>query len=126
MEILHITVEGTATPKQSFRYSKWGSYQSERVKTWQEKVRQAAREAYLGEPTPQAVSVSIIFVLPDRRRRDIDNLSKGVLDALTGVVWDDDQQVVHLGLTKLVGPNPRAVICVEQFLSGGQDDGQME
>lgn len=116
MEILHITVDGTATPKQSFRYSKRGGYQSERVKGWQETVRRAAREAYLGEPTPQPVSVSIIFVLPDRRRRDLDNLSKGVLDALTGVVWMDDQQVVHLGLTKLVGTNPRAVISVEQYV----------
>lgn len=116
MEILHITVEGTAAPKQSFRYARDGGYQPERVKAWQAMVRRAAKAAYLGEPTPQAVSVSIIFVLPDRRRRDLDNLSKGTLDALTGVVWLDDQQVVHLGLTKLVGSNPRAVICVEQFL----------
>lgn len=38
----------------------------------------------------------------DSQRPDIDNLCKFVLDALTGVVYGDDSQVVKLTATKLV------------------------
>lgn len=31
---------------------------------------------------------------------DIDKLARGTLDALTGIVWRDDQQVIHLTLDK--------------------------
>lgn len=34
---------------------------------------------------------------PDRRKRDLDNLPKAVLDALThGGLWDDDEQIDDL------------------------------
>lgn len=38
----------------------------------------------------------------DAKRPDIDNLCKFVLDALTGVVYSDDAQIVKLTTTKLV------------------------
>lgn len=45
------------------------------------------------------LSVSITHHWPDRRVRDIDNYTKGILDALTHArVWFDDQQVRHMEL----------------------------
>jgi Holliday junction resolvase RusA-like endonuclease len=41
-------------------------------------------------------SVDLVFVLSDRRPRDIDNLAKTVLDALNKRAWKDDAQVVRL------------------------------
>lgn len=48
-------------------------------------------------PLPLQLRVWLLLSPPDRRVRDIDNYSKGVLDALTHAkVWADDKQVRSL------------------------------
>lgn len=47
-------------------------------------------------------------------KADVDNLAKAVLDAVTdaGVIWDDDNQVVRLVVTKAYGPRAGVVVTV--------------
>ena len=46
------------------------------------------------EPMSTRLSVEIDFYPPDRRKRDLDNYTKAMLDALThGNVWEDDEQI---------------------------------
>ena len=47
------------------------------------------------KPTEEAVAVTIIFV-HDNLRIDVDNVSKPILDALTGLIFKDDDQVTDL------------------------------
>jgi len=48
------------------------------------------------------VAVRIMIYVPDRRRRDLDNLPKSVLGALTHAgVWGDDYQVDELRLIRM-------------------------
>ena len=47
-----------------------------------------------------SLDVEIYFYLPNHSRRDIDNLSKAILDAMNQVVYIDDCQVVDLLLHK--------------------------
>lgn len=42
----------------------------------------------------------------DTKTPDIDNLTKFVLDALTGVVYEDDSQVIHIAIYKLMDMVP--------------------
>ena len=42
------------------------------------------------------LTVLLIANPPDRRRRDLDNLAKAVLDGMQGPLYDDDSQIDNL------------------------------
>lgn len=54
------------------------------------------RAAYRGEPELGPVRVVLGFYRSTKRKADIDNLAKTVLDAGSGIVWHDDSQVLEL------------------------------
>ncbi len=43
-----------------------------------------------------AIWMHLDFFMPDKRRRDPNNLLKGIADALEGVVYTDDKQITKL------------------------------
>jgi Holliday junction resolvase RusA-like endonuclease len=55
---------------------------------------------------------------PGYPRADVDNLAKGVLDALTGHAWKDDSQVVELSISKTYGPRGETVVHIERAALG--------
>jgi len=119
---LQFFVDGTPRPKQSFRFTtrsgKPAGFQPVRVKEWQNLVRLRASEAIAGRqefPLVDGLKVMLEFNLPDKKRRDSDNLSKGTLDALNGIVWEDDNQVTDLHIIKRVEPkNVGVLVTVEE------------
>ena len=55
-----------------------------------------SRPTFLGR-----LSVRLVFCSPDRRKRDLDNLCKSLLDALQAVgFYDDDSQIDELTLVR--------------------------
>ena len=46
---------------------------------------------------------------------DLDNLTKAVLDALNGIAWYDDAQVVELNVKKLYTENPFIQLDIKQI-----------
>lgn len=49
------------------------------------------------EPTTNPVAIALRFYCgPKQRAKDVDNLSKTVLDALNKIIWKDDKQVLEL------------------------------
>jgi len=48
---------------------------------------------------------------------DNDNLQKYLLDCMTGVIYEDDCQVVDIHARKVYGDSPRTVICVRPLSS---------
>lgn len=67
------------------------------------------------EPLSGPLRVVIDLFPPDRRRRDIDNLQKALLDALQhGGAYHDDSQIVSLTITKReVVPDGRTRVSIE-------------
>ena len=49
-----------------------------------------------------------------RRFGDIDNLTKSVMDALTGVLWLDDSQITELHVTKNIADTPSIILELEE------------
>ena len=63
-----------------------------------------------------ACSIAIKAYVPDNRRRDIDNISKGLFDSLTHAgIWNDDCQVKDMRITHcgIDRTNPRCECVVE-------------
>lgn len=115
VDAVRIIVNGEPRPKQSYRALKsGGGYQPKRVKDWQDTVAWEAKQAMRGhEPIKGAISVSLVFSMGNNRRTDLDNLSKGTLDAMRGIVYEDDVQIVDLRITKRVDKiNPGVIIQV--------------
>lgn len=73
--------------------------------TWRQAIAAMARVdgVRLGPPT-QAYAVFLSFYVvgpgPLTRGRDVDKLARAVLDALTGICWPDDGQVLRLSVSK--------------------------
>lgn len=61
-----------------------------------------------GIKTKQMISGIILPV----KRPDIDNLSYLVVNAMKGIIYEDDSQIVDLNLHKRYGENPKTVVKV--------------
>ena len=96
-----------------------------RLKDWRAAVAQAARQAYRGPLLEGPVALDLTFRRPRPKghfgtgrnagtlkssapprptsKPDVTKLARAVEDALTGVIWRDDAQVVSLWASKLWG-----------------------
>ncbi len=123
-EILHISVPGIPATK--------GSWKSIRVngkprlipdnpdeEGWALAVAWAARAKLRGAPpTSKRCAVRCEFTMPPRAgrksyNRDADKLVRSVLDAMTKIVYIDDEQVDEIWASKRRGDTPGATIIVE-------------
>jgi Holliday junction resolvase RusA-like endonuclease len=101
-----------------------------RLKPWADVVRHEAQRAagafFAGPGVP--VIVSVHFRLPrpkstprhvthQTKKPDLDKLVRGILDALTGVLFADDSQVVEIATSKAFADGPPwAMVRVEEAL----------
>lgn len=78
-----------------------------REKGWAEAVGWTARAAMIGKKLiTDPCAVELEFLLPPphgkKNRRDVDKLTRSVLDAITGIVIADDELVFDLAAMKFV------------------------
>jgi len=102
-------------------------YERAEDKDWKRTVLSQALDAKPPAPVEGPLSMSLAFLLPrpkslPRRARhhvkkpDADNLAKAVTDALRGVIYRDDSQIVALHVTKGYDLAPGVVIKVERVV----------
>jgi len=64
------------------------------------------------------VSLTLHVVLPDRKTRDLSNLTKALEDAFNGVAFRDDRQIAALHVTREVDPEaPRVEVSLAVLTS---------
>jgi Holliday junction resolvase RusA-like endonuclease len=96
------------------------------VKGWEDAIRARLQEVAGGVFFDGPVSVAIVFRLPRPKSRkrdryhgtkpDLDKLVRGSLDALKGVIWKDDSQVVDLRAYKRYADGqPSAEFIIERM-----------
>ena len=133
-------VDGPLVPKGRPRFSKVGgfikTYTDSKTMDYEAKVREAAQTAmgssepietpvgafvYFRVPVPQSYSKSrtkdcLDGFLKPSKRPDLDNLLKAVLDAMNGVVYKDDGQLVSLHCTKVYASEPGVDVLIREEL----------
>lgn len=74
---------------------------------------QAARRQFHGEPLRGRLLVEVTIYSKTKRRADWDNFHKLSMDALSGIVWEDESRIERALVQKCYEPkNPRIVIEV--------------
>ena len=85
-------------------------------KALKEDYQWQARAQFHRRPLQGALAVSVILYFGTRRKSDIDNFNKLVLDALTGIVWNDDSQIEELRLLKRYDKaRPRIEVTIRPY-----------
>lgn len=104
--VARFTIDGEPVPKGRARHTqrrgKVHTYTPERTKDAQEMAGWLFKQAAPSHRSDGESSFGVfaLFFLGDQQRRDVDNLLKLVLDGLTGVAWEDDEQVIEVSAKK--------------------------
>lgn len=87
-------------------------FMSKEGKETKEAMGWEIKKQWKGEIIKDEVAINIIFYVPNKRS-DLDNLLKGTLDCLTGIIYEDDSQITELHVFKENDKeNPRIVLSV--------------
>ena len=123
--MLHFHVEGNPVGKGRPRFRRTKNfvqtYTDSKTAAWEEKVKSAAKQG-MGDTPPLETPVSVYgyfgLSVPSShskkrttaclegreapsKKPDLDNMAKAVLDAMNGVVFKDDSQIINLHLKKV-------------------------
>jgi Holliday junction resolvase RusA-like endonuclease len=140
MFVITFSVEGIPVAKGRPRFKRVGNfvqtYTPNKTATWEEIVRQAAKNAmgttdlletpvtmalYFRLPMPQSWSKkrkegALKGLEAPTKKPDWDNLGKAVSDALNGVIFKDDSQIVSAHVRKIYSAVPGVDIYVSEDL----------
>lgn len=117
---IEFTVPGNPVPAQRARVMRGGwSFTPKRTADAEALVAECYRSKASGCWFVGPIYMTCWFYLGDKRRKDLDNLAKTVLDGLTkGRAWEDDSQVKALELYAYYDKeNPRTVVSIETLES---------
>lgn len=136
MRTISFVVQGEPVAKGRPRFSRRGSfihtYTPEKTKDYEVLVQQNYTEQCNGEyagDSPLIINIDAYFPIPKsvskiRRQRmisneimkttkpDFDNVGKSICDALNGLAWKDDSQIVEATIRKFYSDAPHTVVTI--------------
>ncbi|MEN3029038.1 MAG: RusA family crossover junction endodeoxyribonuclease [Aquificaceae bacterium] len=91
-----------------------------RVKNWEVRALWEIREQYSGEPFEGKLSVDVELLLPNHRRRDIDNMLKSLWDILEkgGVIRNDSQIYEIRTVKRVIKGQQGTFVRIKEFVNG--------
>lgn len=97
MEIVPLVVwiPVNPVPKGRPRFANGVTYTDKKTKEAEETIQWWLRK-HKAKRLEGPVKIELHFHRADRRRADIDNLQKTILDAMNGICFKDDSQIVEL------------------------------
>lgn len=99
----------------TYKRGKNSFYKSQEAKDAQEAMAWEARIQYRGKPLTGSLRLKIAFYWTSSRR-DVDSSVKAVCDALQGIIYENDNQIYDLHLSKTVDrAAPRIEIEIESL-----------
>ena len=133
MGCIEFIVPGIPVPQGRPRFVKMGNlvkvYDPQKSVNYKKLIKEAAEKYKPLNLIEEPVDLILFFSLPipkafNKAKRklaldydifplgkpDVDNLAKGVIDALTGIIWKDDSQIIYLGVGKGYGEEPSVEI----------------
>lgn len=132
----YFTVPGQPQGKARARTTKYGSYTPEKTVLYENYIKLCYQQKHYGcTDRPVEISISAYFEPPKSvskvqrqamlnglvhhtKKPDIDNIAKVVLDALNGIAYKDDKQVISLIVNKMYNESPRLFIWVKETKAG--------
>lgn len=128
---ISFTVPGRPKGKTRPRFAKNGrnTYTDRGTKEYEEQVAEAFRQAGGVMGNYAAMRIKACYLIPQRTRKDIeagmiterirpakkpdlDNVLKIIMDALSGVAFADDNQIVQVYIEKVYSQEPRVEITL--------------
>lgn len=106
-KVVRFEVPGEPRSKQRPRVTQRGTFTPKETIEAERHVRDCWR-ATGEQPFQDQLLVDITFYNGNRRRRDLDNMAKLVLDALNKEAYEDDVQVIELNVRKIFTERERA------------------
>lgn len=133
--VLKFTILGKVQPKQSTKFGKFGAYQPAKVTNYANWVKMSFWKEHTGwlpytADIPLKMKIDAYLPIPDswsekKKRKaesgeirptvkpDTDNIGKMIKDALNGIAYADDRQVVSETITKKYSNLPRVEVEIE-------------
>ena len=100
---------------QYLTFNKYRKYITLRGRKYKQEIEDRLTEFMVDkEIKTEDISVSLVFYHNNKRKNDIDNYAKPILDFMSDIIYLDDRQVTELNLKKFYDKeNPRITIKVE-------------
>ena len=98
-----------------------GRFKSKKGKLFEKEAKLEIVNQYKEKPLKNKLNVKIALYFKDKRSRDIDNYNKGILDAMTGIIYEDDSQIDKLKIKKKIGCGfDKVEISIEEMIEEQQ------
>jgi len=111
---IFLVVPGEPRSKERPQWNNGRAYTPPKTRAAEKVVREAYVAKYPTTKLEGSLEVDVEFYMESWRRKDLDNMEKLVLDALNGVAYDDDSQIVvktsSKHVNKSVAPQTRITI----------------